>query len=59
MSIFGSLTTGISGLQAQAAALGHISDNIANARTTGYKRVDTAFTNLVLQSNSQIGRAHV
>ncbi|MFV3129445.1 flagellar hook-basal body complex protein [Niveispirillum sp. KHB5.9] len=54
MSIFGSLTTGISGLQAQAAALGHISDNIANARTTGYKRVDTAFTNLVLQSNSRV-----
>jgi flagellar hook protein FlgE len=54
MSIFGSLTTGISGLQAQAAALGHISDNIANARTTGYKRVDTAFTNLVLQSNARV-----
>lgn len=54
MSIFGSLTTGISGLQAQAAALGHISDNIANSRTTGYKRVDTAFTNLVLQSNARV-----
>lgn len=54
MSIFGSLTTGISGLQAQSAALGHISDNIANSQTTGYKRVDTAFTNLVLQSNSKV-----
>ncbi|MFV3076084.1 flagellar hook-basal body complex protein [Niveispirillum fermenti] len=54
MSIFGSLTTGISGLQAQASALGHISDNIANSRTTGYKRVDTSFSNLVLQSNSRV-----
>jgi flagellar hook protein FlgE len=54
MSIFGSLTTGISGLQAQATALGHISDNIANSRTTGYKRVDTAFTSLVLQSNQRV-----
>jgi len=54
MSIFGSLTTGISGLQAQAAALGHISDNIANARTSGYKRVDTAFNSLVLQSNARV-----
>lgn len=54
MSIFGSLTTGISGLQAQSSALGHISDNIANSQTTGYKRVDTAFTNLVLQSNSRV-----
>ncbi|WP_173012731.1 flagellar hook-basal body complex protein [Niveispirillum sp. SYP-B3756] len=53
MSIFGSLTTGIAGLQAQAASLGHISDNIANSQTTGYKRVDTAFTNLVLQSNAR------
>jgi flagellar hook protein FlgE len=53
MSIFGSLTTGIAGLQAQASALGHISDNIANSQTTGYKRVDTAFTNLVLQSNAR------
>jgi flagellar hook protein FlgE len=53
MSIFGSLTTGIAGLQAQSSALGHISDNIANSQTTGYKRVDTAFTNLVLQSNAR------
>ncbi|HYC04909.1 MAG TPA: flagellar hook-basal body complex protein [Azospirillaceae bacterium] len=53
MSIFGSLTAGISGLQAQATALGHVSDNIANARTSGYKRVDTAFNSLVLQSNSR------
>jgi len=54
MSIFGSLTTGIAGLQAQSTALGHISDNIANSQTTGYKRVDTAFNSLVLQSNSQV-----
>lgn len=54
MSIFGSLTAGISGLQAQATALGHVSDNIANSRTSGYKRVDTSFNSLVLQSNSRV-----
>lgn len=54
MSIFGSLTTAISGLQAQSSALGHISDNIANSQTTGYKRVDTSFSSLVLQSNAAV-----
>ena len=52
MSIFGSLTTAISGLQAQSKSLGNISDNIANSQTIGYKRVDTSFNTLVLQSNA-------
>ncbi|NYZ16371.1 flagellar hook-basal body complex protein [Azospirillum sp. RWY-5-1] len=54
MSIYGSLTTAVTGLNAQARALGHISDNIANAQTIGYKRVNSAFETLVLQSNSRI-----
>ncbi|MCS6931272.1 MAG: flagellar basal body protein [Acetobacteraceae bacterium] len=41
MSLFGAMTTAISGLTAQARALGHISDNVANSQTIGYKRVDT------------------
>ncbi|WP_207459531.1 flagellar hook-basal body complex protein [Azospirillum sp. SYSU D00513] len=54
MSIFGSMTTAVLGLNAQSKALGHISDNIANASTTGYKRVNTAFETLVLQSSQRL-----
>ncbi|WP_448206299.1 flagellar hook-basal body complex protein [Azospirillum sp. sgz302134] len=54
MSIFGSMTTAVLGLSAQSKALGHISDNIANASTNGYKRVNTAFETMVLQSNSRL-----
>lgn len=54
MSIFGSMTTAVLGLNAQSKALGHISDNIANASTIGYKRVNTAFETLVLQSNQRL-----
>jgi len=50
MSLFGAMTTAISGLNAQSRSLGHISDNLANSQSTGYKRVDTNFTNLVTQS---------
>ncbi|OYW12295.1 MAG: hypothetical protein B7Z59_01795, partial [Acidiphilium sp. 37-67-22] len=45
MSIFGALDTSVSGLQAQSAAFTNISDNIANAQTTGYKGVNTHFIN--------------
>lgn len=51
MSIFGSLYNGISGLQAQSTSLTNISNNIANAQTTGFKRTDTSFEALVLGSN--------
>jgi flagellar hook protein FlgE len=50
MSLFGSMTTAISGLSAQARALGHVSDNLANSQTVGFKRIDTNFTDLVTQS---------
>jgi flagellar hook protein FlgE len=51
MSLFASLTTAVSGLNAQQAAIGNISDNVANAQTVGYKRVDTSFENLVTESS--------
>jgi flagellar hook protein FlgE len=54
MSIYGSLTTAVTGLNAQSAALGAISDNIANAQTVGYKRVDTSFQSMVLSSNERM-----
>lgn len=52
MSLFGSMNTAISGLTAQSAAFGNISDNVANAQTTGYKRVDTAFIDYLTTSTA-------
>jgi flagellar hook protein FlgE len=56
MSLFSSLTTAVSGLNAQQAAIGNISDNVANAQTVGFKRIDTAFENLVTESNSNFNQ---
>ena len=47
MGIFDAMITSVQGLQAQAYALTNISGNIANAQTTGYKRVDTSFEDLI------------
>ena len=47
MGIFGAMTTAISGLQSQSFSLENISGNIANSRTTGFKRVDTSFSDRV------------
>lgn len=47
MGVFSALTTAVSGMTAQSYALENISGNIANSRTTGYKRVDTTFADLV------------
>ncbi|MDI3308683.1 MAG: flagellar hook protein FlgE [Acetobacteraceae bacterium] len=52
MSLFGSLTTAISGLTSQSRALGNISDNVANSQTVGYKRVDTNFISYITQSST-------
>ncbi|MBB3313033.1 flagellar hook protein FlgE [Rhizobium sp. BK196] len=52
MSIFGSMKTAVSGMNAQANRLSTVSDNIANVNTTGYKAVSTAFSSLVLPSGS-------
>lgn len=54
MSVFGSLTTAVTGLQAQSRALGHLSDNIANSQTIGFKRVESSFQTLVTQSNANL-----
>jgi flagellar hook protein FlgE len=47
MGILGALSTAVSGLSAQSYALENISGNIANASTTGFKRTDSSFQNLV------------
>jgi flagellar hook protein FlgE len=50
MGIFGALTTAVTGMRAQSFALENISGNIANSQTTAYKRTDTSFQDLVLDS---------
>ncbi|MBO9193069.1 MULTISPECIES: flagellar hook protein FlgE [unclassified Rhizobium] len=52
MSIFGSMKTAVSGMNAQANRLSTVADNIANVNTSGYKAVSTAFSSLVLPSSS-------
>lgn len=54
MGLFAALNASVSGLRAQSNALENISGNIANSRTTGFKRVDTSFVDLVNTSNSSI-----
>ena len=51
MGIFGAMTTAITGLRSQSTALEHISNNIANSQTVGYKRTDTSFSELVPESS--------
>jgi flagellar hook protein FlgE len=46
------MKTAVSGMNAQANRLSTVSDNIANANTTGYKAVSTAFSSLVLPSTA-------
>src|SRR3546814_5735056 len=53
MSITGAMQTAISGLNGQSTAIGYISDNVANASTTGYKRVESRFQTLITQSSAQ------
>ncbi|MEO0680935.1 MAG: flagellar hook-basal body complex protein [Pseudomonadota bacterium] len=52
MTLSSSLTAGVAGLGANANKLATISDNIANAGTYGYKRVDTEFTSMVVGANA-------
>lgn len=47
MGIFGAMLTAVSGLRAQSYALENISGNIANSQTTGFKRVETSFIDLI------------
>jgi flagellar hook protein FlgE len=57
MSISGALNTAVSGLDAQAAALATISNNVANSQTVGYKQIDTNFVNYLTVSNAAVDGA--
>ncbi|MDR3437813.1 flagellar hook-basal body complex protein, partial [Telmatospirillum sp.] len=48
------MNTAVSGLSAQSAAFGNISDNIANSQTVGYKGVDTSFSDYLTTSSASV-----
>ncbi|HMB10458.1 flagellar hook-basal body complex protein [Saliniramus sp.] len=50
MGIFGALQTAVAGLRSQSYAMENISGNVANSQTVGYKRMDTSFVDLVIDS---------
>ncbi len=50
MSLFGSLFSGVSGLNAQSQSMGMISDNISNVSTTAYKGATPDFSTLVTRA---------
>lgn len=54
MSLFGAMSTAVSGLTAQSNAFGNISDNVANSQTVGFKRVDTSFIDYLTTSTAAI-----
>ena len=52
MGLSSSMNAAVMGLAVNSTKLSTISDNIANSETFGYKRVETSFTNMVLQQGS-------
>lgn len=52
MSLYGSLFSGVAGLQGQSTRIGVISDNIANVNTIGYKGNNLQFETLVASLSS-------
>ena len=54
MSVLGAMYTAVSGLAAQSAAFGNISDNVANSQTVGFKQVDTSFSDYLTTSNATV-----
>ena len=55
MSIINSLTTAVSGINAQSTAFTNLSNNIANSQTVGYKADTTAFQDFVAGAGSTSG----
>jgi len=51
MGIFDALTTAVAGMRAQSFALNNVSGNIANSQTTGFKRIDTSFEDMIPLAN--------
>lgn len=55
MSLSSSLNAGVSGLSTNSSRLATISDNISNASTFGYKKVNTEFQSLVIAGTYTAG----
>lgn len=53
MDVFSALQTAVSGLKAQSFSLSNISGNIANSQTTGYKRIDTSFVDMLIDGDAK------
>lgn len=53
MTISGAMQTAITGLNGQSTAISFISDNVANAGTIGYKKVESRFQTLITSSSAQ------
>ena len=58
MSLFGSLFSGVSALNAQSQAMSMISDNISNVNTIGYKASTARFETLVTTSPTDTNFTH-
>jgi flagellar hook protein FlgE len=54
MSLFGSLFSGVSGLNAQSRAMSMISDNVANVNTTAFKGAEVQFASLVTRQRGAV-----
>ena len=54
MSLFGAMSTAISGLTAQSSAFSNISNNVANSQTIGYKEVNTNFIDYLTNSTAAV-----
>ena len=52
MSVLGALNAAVGGMDAQAAALSAISNNVANSQTVGFKETDTSFVSYVTQASA-------
>ncbi|SMC84961.1 flagellar hook protein FlgE [Rhizobium sp. RU36D] len=51
MSLYGTMRTGVSGMNAQANRLSTVADNIANSSTVGYKKASVQFSSMILPSS--------
>ncbi|MHB0954527.1 MAG: flagellar hook protein FlgE [Allorhizobium sp.] len=52
MSLYGTMRTGVSGMNAQANRLGTVAENIANSSTVGYKKASVQFSSMILPSTA-------
>lgn len=52
MSLYGTMRTGVSGMNAQSNRLSTVADNIANSTTVGYKKASVQFASMILPTTN-------